>query len=116
MLRRFSCLIILKGSQCVIGTARFLPVAVSYESQQGNDMTYLRSQLLGNSGQVYGSGTVVTESEQAFDFHQIIWNTPNRHKNKCRDHFKIMLYMYYRIHRSCKCIKYCTKPGTPLSL
>lgn len=73
MLRRFSCLIILKGSQCVIGTARFLPVAVSYESQQGNDMTYLRSQLLGNSGQVYSSGRVATESEQAFDFHQIIW-------------------------------------------
>lgn len=50
MLCHFLCLIILKGSQSVIGTARFLPVAVSYESQQGNDMTYLRRQLPGNSG------------------------------------------------------------------
>lgn len=72
MLCRFLCLITLKGSRCVISTARFLPLAVSYESQQGNDMTYLRSQMLGNSGQVYSSGRAVAEGERAFDFHHII--------------------------------------------
>lgn len=72
MLCHFVRLIILKGSQCAIRTARFLPVAVSCESQQGNDMTYLQSQLLGNSSQVYSSGRVVAEIRQAFDFHQNI--------------------------------------------
>lgn len=92
MLCCFLCIIILKGSQCVISTGLgFLPVAVSYESQQGNDMTYLRSQLLGNSGQVYGSGRAVTESEQAFDFHHIILKTPNTQEKKYRHHFKILM-------------------------
>lgn len=74
----------------MIGRECFLPVAVSYESQQGNDMTYLQNQLLRNSGQVYSSGRAVTEIKPAFDFPHIILKRQTRMKRSA-DFFLIML-------------------------